>query len=117
MSYIDPDDDPALHRLEGSEVNQKGGLILMKKKTDEQHTFKKPALPMKSLLGLDRLAQAKRKAGEEDAEVKRSKVTSFKDGGSDEELDYDDDDDDSSSKSKKERKDRFDMILHVGTWA
>lgn len=53
------DDDDNLHRLEGSN-DQKGGLIV-KKKTP---TFK---IPQPSLLGLDKLALAKRKEKEENA--------------------------------------------------
>ncbi|KAK3086642.1 hypothetical protein FSP39_021298 [Pinctada imbricata] len=107
MSYIDPDDDPALHRLDGTSGNQKGGLVIMKT-SDKEHTFKKPDLPKKSLLGLDRLAAAKRKADEEEKTKKKSKISSYKDSGSDEELDYDNDGDDDGddSKRRKERKER-----------
>lgn len=53
------DDDDSLHRLEGIS-EQKGGLILKKKPP----TFK---VPQPSLLGLDKLAAAKRKEREEAA--------------------------------------------------
>ncbi|XP_035229076.1 pre-mRNA-splicing factor ATP-dependent RNA helicase PRP16-like [Stegodyphus dumicola] len=48
----------SLHRLEGI-TNQKGGLII-KKKTSDDNLFKIPA-PKKSLLGLDVLAEQRRK--------------------------------------------------------
>lgn len=53
------DDDDSLHRLEGIS-EQKGGLIIKKKPA----TFK---VPQPSLLGLDKLAAAKRKEREEAA--------------------------------------------------
>jgi len=50
------EEDSTVHRLEGlSADNQVGGLVIKKKSTAE-HQFKKPDLPKKSLLGLDRLA-------------------------------------------------------------
>lgn len=48
-------EDQDLYRLEG-ETNQTGGLILRKKASD--HTFKKP---QPSILGLDKLAERKRR--------------------------------------------------------
>lgn len=107
-SYIDPDDDPTLHRLEGLE-NQKGGLVIMKKKTsgDESHKFKKPALPKVSLLGLDRLAKEKRKAlEEEDIVKKKSKVSSYTDDKDEDSESDEDDRDDNSDKSRRDRKER-----------
>lgn len=95
MSSVSPDDDPALHRLEGSSGNQQGGLIIMKKgpnNDSDKHTFKKP-----SLLGLDKLAAAKRSSDlESGSEKKRSKVTSYKD----------DDDFSSSSGSSSDEEDK-----------
>lgn len=107
-SYIDPDDDPTLHRLEGLE-NQKGGLVIMKKKMsgDESHKFKKPALPKVSLLGLDRLAKEKRKAlEEEDIVKKKSKVSSYTDDKDEDSESDEDDSDDNSDKSRRDRKER-----------
>ncbi len=47
--------DDHVGRLEGSSGTEVGGLVL-KKKPQVEHEFKKPALPQTSLLGLDRLA-------------------------------------------------------------
>ncbi|XP_060516896.1 pre-mRNA-splicing factor ATP-dependent RNA helicase PRP16 [Cylas formicarius] len=55
------DDDEGLHRLEGTTGSEKGGLVVKKKSTS---TFK---VPQVSLLGLDRLAAAKRREKEETA--------------------------------------------------
>lgn len=78
MSYVNPDDDPALHRLEGSMGDVKGGLVIMKKgpaNDNDKHTFKKP-----SLLGLDKLAASKRSADVDNGGmIKKSRVTSYKD--------------------------------------
>lgn len=107
-SYIEPDEDPSLHRLEGSD-GQKGGLIIMKKKAcgDDAHTFKKPALPKVSLLGLDRLAKEKRKAlEEEDIGKKRSKVSSYKDEVDDDNESDDDDDDEADENQDKSKTDK-----------
>lgn len=51
------DDNSDLHRLEGSDGTETGGLIV-KKKQPSDHTFKKP-LP--SSFGLDKLAEQKRR--------------------------------------------------------
>ena len=113
-TYIDPDNDPSLHRLEGSSGNEVGGLIIMKKGPagkDDTHVFKKPTV---SLLGLDKLADAKRKSGNDIHNAKKkSKVTSYKD-----EKDYssssDDDDDDNDRQPKKaDRKDRYITMLSL----
>ena len=59
----DPEDEPSLHRLEGTSGMEKGGLVIMKKgpsSETDQHQFKKPQLVGKSLLGLDKLAAVKR---------------------------------------------------------
>ncbi|CAG7822437.1 unnamed protein product [Allacma fusca] len=58
------DEDPSVHRLEGSSGDEVGGLII-KKKSQVEHEFKKPEIPKKSLLGLDRLAELRRKEREE----------------------------------------------------
>ena len=116
-SYIDPDNDPSLHRLEGSSGNEVGGLIIMKKGPagkDDTHVFKKPAV---SLLGLDKLADAKRKSGNDTDNVKRkSKVTSYKDENdysSSSSSDDDDDDDNDRQPKKSDRKDRYIMMLSL----
>lgn len=77
------EDDLSLHRLEGSDPNvQVGGLIVKKKSAaSEQHVFRAPA-PRISLLGLDLLAAQKRKERQEsegEKNVKKSKVSSYKD--------------------------------------
>lgn len=87
----DLDDEPTLHRLEGSAI-QKGGLVIMKKGPSKDgeisHVFRKPDLPRVSMLGLDRLAAAKKKLiDDEKNEIKKSQVHSFKDGDEENELD------------------------------
>lgn len=51
---MDSEEDSSIHRLEGS-APVVGGLII-KKKSQAEHEFKKPDIPRKSLLGLDKLA-------------------------------------------------------------
>ena len=75
-------------RLEGTSGNEKGGLMIMKKSNNEgeQHLFKKPM--MSSLLGLDKLAEEKRK---QDAQKKlyrnrKDETPSYTGGVSDEYL-------------------------------
>lgn len=60
------DADPDLYRLEG-ETNQTGGLIIRKKVSD--HTFKKPQA---SILGLDKLAERKRRENSQEPNSVRS---------------------------------------------
>ncbi|XP_015519116.1 pre-mRNA-splicing factor ATP-dependent RNA helicase PRP16 isoform X1 [Neodiprion pinetum] len=60
------DPDPELYRLEG-ESNQTGGLIIRKKASD--HTFKKP---QPSVLGLDKLAERKRRENSQEPGSARS---------------------------------------------
>ena len=75
------EDDEETDVLEGSKNDKPCGLIVMKKKNpspSEQHVFKVP-----SLLGLDKLAAAKRKKLKEDGEKKKQKYKS--DSDSDEE--------------------------------
>lgn len=50
----DQEEDPSIHLLEGS-TSFVGGLVI-KKKSQADHEFKKPDLPKKSMLGLDKLA-------------------------------------------------------------
>lgn len=50
------DNEENLHRLEGTSTDAPGGLILKKKEKPGEFQFAKP-----SLLGLDKLAAAKRK--------------------------------------------------------
>lgn len=47
--------EDTVDRLEGSTDSEVGGLVI-KKKSQVEHEFKKPALPTGSVLGLDRLA-------------------------------------------------------------
>ena len=104
--------DDSIHRLEGSS-NQVGGLIIKKKASDNngKASFKMPQ-PRSSLLGLDRLAAAKRKEKEEleDESRKRSKVTSYKDdweGGDDDDDDDDDEDENEKGSSHKSSQKRY----------
>uniref|UniRef100_A0A8D3DHP0 Pre-mRNA-splicing factor ATP-dependent RNA helicase PRP16 n=1 Tax=Scophthalmus maximus TaxID=52904 RepID=A0A8D3DHP0_SCOMX len=98
------DDDVSIHRLEGTDPDAQVGGLIVKKKTAaaEPHVFRAPT-PRTSLLGLDLLAAQKRKEREskeqadaigEDANRKKSKVSSYQDweesksdSGSDEEDD------------------------------
>ena len=106
MSSVDPDDDPALHRLEGSSGGQKGGLVIMKKGSSvdtDNHTFKKP-----SLLGLDKLAAAKRITESDVGGVKKkSKVISYKDDDSSSSDSSDSDEERENRRSKHSRKERY----------
>jgi len=63
-----------------------------------KHDFKAPAV---SVLGLDRLAAAKRKALEEEKEIKKSKVQSYKDDEEDIE------EDEEYEKKDRDRKERY----------
>lgn len=75
-----------LHRLEGSSGDAPGGLIIKKKDKPADFQFARP-----SLLGLDKLAAAKRK---------QNRLISFQN----EENDADDPDDKSDNSGTKERK-------------
>lgn len=77
------DGDENLHRLEGTSSNVVGGLIIKKKEDPEEFQFAKP-----SLLGLDKLAAAKRK---------QNRLISFQD-------DQEESDQASDSTGAKERK-------------
>lgn len=70
----DEDDDPSMHRLEGS-TSSRGGLVL--KKDKKESSFK---IPKPSLLGLDKLAVERRKEREES-----KRLISFKDTDNDDE--------------------------------
>lgn len=77
------DSDENLHRLEGTSSNAVGGLIIKKKENPEEFQFAKP-----SLLGLDKLAAARRK---------QNRLISFHD-------DQEESDQASDSTGAKERK-------------
>ncbi|XP_034251068.1 pre-mRNA-splicing factor ATP-dependent RNA helicase PRP16 [Thrips palmi] len=108
------DDDDGVYHL-AAPVAQQGGLIIKKKSQDGgSSVFKVPEVK-KSLLGLDRLAAARRKDKEDDQDdraFKRSKVMSYQEGDSDEDDNTDDNngiegrdvmDKSKSSKQKLER--------------
>ncbi|XP_045516306.1 pre-mRNA-splicing factor ATP-dependent RNA helicase PRP16 isoform X1 [Pieris brassicae] len=80
------DNDESLHRLEGTSGDAPGGLIIRKKEKTEEFQF---ALP--SLLGLDKLAAAKRK---------QNRLISFQP----EDTESDSNQDESDSSTVKERK-------------
>lgn len=108
-SFVDPDDDPALHRLEGSSGSEKGGLVIMKKKSEHgDFKFKKPSLPKVSLLGLDKLAAEKRKLDiKSENTTKRSKVTSYTDSKDESDSsDSSSDEEDNKSSKHKSYKER-----------
>ena len=112
MSHLDPDNDPSIHRLEGSSGNEKGGLVIMKKgpaSETDKHVFKTPA-PRASILGLDRLAAQKRKEDKE-KEDRKSRVTSYKDD--DEEGDDVESDMTPARSSSRPQKDRYKFIRYV----
>ncbi|ODM99478.1 Pre-mRNA-splicing factor ATP-dependent RNA helicase PRP16, partial [Orchesella cincta] len=69
QDQLDAEEDASIHRLEGSSASV-GGLII-KKKSQVEHEFKRPDLPKKSLLGLDKLAEIKRKEKDALAEDSR----------------------------------------------
>lgn len=103
MASFQMSDD--IHRLEGS-TGGGGGLVIMKKgpskSTEAPHAFKKPVLPQVSLLGLDRLAAAKRETHDETGSTpKRSKVLSYLDEDREEDIEQDD-----REHHKKKHKDR-----------
>ena len=111
-SYIDPDSDPSLHRLEGSSEGEVGGLVIMKKgpSGDDKHVFKRP---MTSLLGLDKLAEAKRKLDSASVGGKRkSKVTSYKDEDDDSDSSGSSDSD-SENERRSNKRDRKDRYMHI----
>lgn len=66
------DEDDGVHRLEGSDSKVQGGLILMKNKPED--SFK---VPKRSLLGLDKLAEKRRKETEEARRLVSFEVLDF----------------------------------------
>ena len=106
MAHLDLDNDPSLYQLEGSSGTEKGGLIIKKKQTASDadvHEFKKPTLPPPrvSLLGLDKLAMARRQQqADTEMERKKSHLSSYRD---DEEVDVDMEDNSTQKRSYKER--------------
>nr|XP_003705537.1 PREDICTED: pre-mRNA-splicing factor ATP-dependent RNA helicase PRP16 [Megachile rotundata]XP_012145903.1 PREDICTED: pre-mRNA-splicing factor ATP-dependent RNA helicase PRP16 [Megachile rotundata]XP_012145904.1 PREDICTED: pre-mRNA-splicing factor ATP-dependent RNA helicase PRP16 [Megachile rotundata]XP_012145905.1 PREDICTED: pre-mRNA-splicing factor ATP-dependent RNA helicase PRP16 [Megachile rotundata]XP_012145906.1 PREDICTED: pre-mRNA-splicing factor ATP-dependent RNA helicase PRP16 [Megach len=62
---MDTSNESPLYRLEGTDKNQTGGLIIRKKPSD--HTFKKPQV---SVLGLDKLAKRKRQENSQETKSK-----------------------------------------------
>ena len=79
MASMEPDDDPSVHRLEGSSGNEKGGLVIMKKGPSAdsgQHVFLPPPA-RSSLLGLDRLAAVRRKQQEDEDLQRKSHISSY----------------------------------------
>jgi len=105
MADLDVDNDPSLYQLEGSSGTEKGGLIIKKRTASDAdvHEFKKPTLPPPrvSLLGLDKLALARRQQQTNtESEKKKSHVSSYRD---DEEVDVDLEDGLSHKRSYKER--------------
>ncbi len=78
------DVEASIHRLEGTTGQEQGGLIIRKKgpaSDAEKHEFKKPSLPpapQRSLLGLDKLAAARRQQQRDEPwSEKKSRVTSY----------------------------------------
>lgn len=121
-SFVEPDDDPSLHRLEGSTGKEKGGLIIKKKSNHEFTKPKQVASPRVSLLGLDRLAAAKRLGDRPDDDLrKKSRVMSYQDdedSGSDEDLDENKDkskrDNHKGHKDRNYRQSRIETPSHPG---
>ncbi|KAJ8713246.1 hypothetical protein PYW07_013616 [Mythimna separata] len=93
------EEDENLHRLEGSSGDAPGGLILKKKDPPGEFQFARP-----SLLGLDKLAAAKRK---------QNRLISFQDESNEDDVD-DDKSDASSSKERKYRKHNEETPTYTG---
>ncbi|KOC69165.1 Pre-mRNA-splicing factor ATP-dependent RNA helicase PRP16 [Habropoda laboriosa] len=70
---MDTSNDSSLYRLEGTDKNQAGGLIIRKRPSD--HTFKKPQV---SVLGLDKLAKRKRQENSQESNLSKSESSSSK---------------------------------------
>lgn len=70
---MDTSNESALYRLEGTDKNQTGGLVIRKKPSD--HTFKKPQV---SVLGLDKLAKRKRQENAQESKSFKSESGSPK---------------------------------------
>lgn len=93
------EDDENLHRLAGSSGDAPGGLIIKKKEPPGEFQFAKP-----SLLGLDKLAAAKRK---------QNRLISFQDDNNDDEVE-DNKTDASGSKERKYRKHNEETPTYTG---
>lgn len=91
------DGDENLHRLEGSSGDAPGGLILKKKENPGEFQFAKP-----SLLGLDKLAAAKR----------QNRLMSFSDDP--EETEPSDSHDASGAKERKYRRHNEETPTYTG---
>lgn len=93
------EEDENLHRLEGTSGDAPGGLIIKKKEPPAEFQFAKP-----SLLGLDKLAAAKRK---------QNRLISFQDDSN--EIDaVDDITDAGGSKERKYRKHNEETPTYTG---
>ncbi|XP_013188412.2 pre-mRNA-splicing factor ATP-dependent RNA helicase PRP16 isoform X5 [Amyelois transitella] len=90
------DGDESVHRLEGTSGDAPGGLILKKKDKPDDFQFAKP-----SLLGLDKLAAAKRK---------QNRLISFQDDANEDDLA----DDKNESKVRKYRKHNEETPTYTG---
>lgn len=93
------EEDDSLHRLEGTSGDAPGGLILKKKETPAEFQFAKP-----SLLGLDKLAAAKRK---------QNRLISFQDDNNDDDADSNKGEA-STSKERKYRKHNEETPTYTG---
>lgn len=67
---IEIQDDPSLHRLEGSQTDFRGGLVI-KKEVKKESDSARSNVNRQSLLGLDRLAEEKRREKLEKEDKKR----------------------------------------------
>ncbi|CAH0398582.1 unnamed protein product [Chilo suppressalis] len=93
------DDETSLHRLEGTSGDAPGGLIIKKKDKPAEFQFAKP-----SLLGLDKLAAAKRK---------QNRLISFQDDANEDENAASKSDSD-STKERKYRKHNEETPTYTG---
>ncbi|KAL0822818.1 hypothetical protein ABMA28_004818 [Loxostege sticticalis] len=93
------EDDNTLHRLEGSSGDAPGGLIIKKKDKPAEFQFAKP-----SLLGLDKLAAAKRK---------QNRLISFQDDANDDESEADRNEP-SGTKERKYRRHNEETPTYTG---
>lgn len=93
------DNEENLHRLEGTSGNAPGGLIIKKKNNPDDFQFAKP-----SLLGLDKLAAAKRK---------QTRLISFQTEDNDEDKSSNKSDS-SSGKERKYRKPNEETPTYTG---
>lgn len=93
------EEDDNLHRLEGTSGDAPGGLIIKKKENPAEFQFAKP-----SLLGLDKLAAAKRK---------QNRLISFQDDNNDDDADSNKGEA-SASKERKYRKHNEETPTYTG---